>query len=121
MAVVALAGRSRRRRRQAPADSGAADGGQGREAEPPNKSEQAIVALVNDDPITGYEIQQRARFLSISANVSDRARDAFKRLIQAESTNQQVRAILEQVIRNNPASRGTRLAPFSRSARNSSQ
>jgi len=66
------------------------------------KGEQSIVVLVNDEPITGYEIQQRARLLALNANVGDRARDNYKRLVQAESTNQQLRAILEQVIRSNP-------------------
>ena len=33
-------------------------------AAPPAKGEQAIVVLVNDEPITAYEIQQRAAFLA---------------------------------------------------------
>ena len=33
----------------------------------PGKSEQAIVLLVNDEPITAYEIQQRANFLALQA------------------------------------------------------
>jgi peptidyl-prolyl cis-trans isomerase SurA len=31
----------------------------------PGKSEQAIVLLVNDEPVTAYEIQQRANFLAL--------------------------------------------------------
>jgi peptidyl-prolyl cis-trans isomerase SurA len=66
------------------------------------KHEQAIVVLVNDEPITAYEIQQRANFLALSANVRDKVQESFKRLVQAESTNKRVRAILENVIQTNP-------------------
>ena len=69
---------------------------------PSGKAEQSIVALVNDEPVTGYEIQERAKFIALNANVSDQVRENFKKLVQAESTNQKVRAILEEVIRTNP-------------------
>jgi len=73
-----------------------------KQSQPTGKAEQTIVVLVNDEPITGYEIQQRARFISLNANVTDQVKETFKRMVQAESTNQQVRAILEEVIRTNP-------------------
>jgi hypothetical protein len=41
-------------------------------------SGQGIVALVNDEPVTGYEVQQRAAFLAVSgggAGISERARE----------------------------------------------
>jgi peptidyl-prolyl cis-trans isomerase SurA len=66
------------------------------------KAEQAIVALVNDDPITAYEIDQRAKFLSLNANITDKVKENFKRLAAADSTNQRVRAILEEIVRTNP-------------------
>jgi peptidyl-prolyl cis-trans isomerase SurA len=37
------------------------------EAEQPVKGGQAIVVLVNDEPITAYEIEQRARFLAVNS------------------------------------------------------
>ena len=37
----------------------------------PAQAEQTIAVLVNDEPITGYEIQQRAAFLAINANVGE--------------------------------------------------
>ena len=48
--------------------AGAAGGTQGREAPPlqPAKNEQAIAVLVNDEPITAYEIQQRTAFLALN-------------------------------------------------------
>jgi len=62
---------------------------------------QSIVALVNDEPVTAYEIEQRARFLSLSSNISEKVKENFKRLAQQESTNQQLRALMQEVIDNN--------------------
>jgi peptidyl-prolyl cis-trans isomerase SurA len=62
---------------------------------------QSIVALVNDEPVTAYEIEQRARFLSLSSNISDKVKENFKRLAQQESTNQQLRTIMQEVIEGN--------------------
>jgi peptidyl-prolyl cis-trans isomerase SurA len=68
----------------------------------PSKAEQAIVLLINDEPLTAYEIDQRARFLALNANIGDKVRENFKRVAQSDATNQRVRAILDEVIRNNP-------------------
>ena len=68
----------------------------------PTKAEQTIAVLVNDEPVTGYEIQQRAKFIALNADVREQVKENFKRMVQAESTNKQVRAILEEVIRTNP-------------------
>jgi peptidyl-prolyl cis-trans isomerase SurA len=62
---------------------------------------QSIVALVNDEPVTAYEIEQRARFLSLSANIGEKVKENFKRLAQQESTNNQLRAIMQEVIDTN--------------------
>lgn len=62
---------------------------------------QSIVALVNDEPVTAYEIEQRARFLSLSSNIGDKVKENFKRLAQQESTNQQLRAIMQEVMESN--------------------
>jgi peptidyl-prolyl cis-trans isomerase SurA len=62
---------------------------------------QSIVALVNDEPVTAYEIDQRARFLSLSANIGDKVKENFQRLAQQESTNQQLRTIMQEVIDSN--------------------
>src|SRR5262245_43781313 len=55
---------------------------------------QSIVALVNDEPVTAYEVEQRARFLSLSSNISEKVKENFKRLAQQDSTNQQLRALM---------------------------
>ena len=63
---------------------------------------QSIAVLVNDDPITGYEIEQRSRLMALGANVGEQAQANFKRLIQQDSTNQRLRAILQETIQANP-------------------
>lgn len=64
-------------------------------------STQSIVVLVNDDPITAYEIEQRTRLMAMQANVGERAQENFKRLVQQESTNQRLRQILQETIQAN--------------------
>lgn len=70
-------------------------GGSGR------RGTQSIVVLVNDDPITAYQVEQRTKLMALQANVSDRAKDNFKRLIQQDSTNQRLRQILQETIQAN--------------------
>jgi peptidyl-prolyl cis-trans isomerase SurA len=76
-----------------PAASGRPTRGSGRR--------QGIVVLVNDEPITGYEVDQRATLLSLSTNISERAQAAFKRLAQDPSINDKLRAILEATVKAN--------------------
>jgi peptidyl-prolyl cis-trans isomerase SurA len=63
--------------------------------------DQAIVALVNDEPITAYEVEQRARLNSLSAGIGERAQENFKRMIAQESTTNQLKAILNEVVQQN--------------------
>lgn len=66
---------------------------------------QGILVLVNDEPITAYEVNQRATFLAVSSGgsgVTDRARENLKHIAQQESTNQRMRAILDETIKANP-------------------
>ena len=65
------------------------------------KGEQAIVVLVNDEPITAYEVDQRAKFIALNANIGEKAKENFQRIAKSESTTARVRAILEEVIRQN--------------------
>jgi peptidyl-prolyl cis-trans isomerase SurA len=60
-----------------------------------------IVALVNDEPITGFEVEQRARFLALSGNVSEKARAAMQALAQNPRTNERLKAILQETINAN--------------------
>jgi peptidyl-prolyl cis-trans isomerase SurA len=61
-------------------------------------SQLKIAVLVNDDPITQYEIAQRAALLAGGAALRDRAQETFKNLIKRKSTNERLRAILKQTI-----------------------
>jgi peptidyl-prolyl cis-trans isomerase SurA len=68
----------------------------------PSRGQQGIVVVVNDDAITAYEIEQRARFLGLSANLGTQAKEAFQRLVKSQNTETQLRALQEEVIRSNP-------------------
>lgn len=61
-----------------------------------------IAVLVNDEPITGYEIDQRQRFMALSANISDRAQANFKRAIQDPSVSERLKGMLGEIIKANP-------------------
>jgi peptidyl-prolyl cis-trans isomerase SurA len=82
--------------RQASTDSGES-AGSGRAS----IRRQGIIVLVNDEPITGYEVDQRATLMAMSANIGERAQANFKRIVQDPSINQQLRSILEETIRSN--------------------
>ena len=60
-----------------------------------------IVALIDDDPITAYEIEQRSRLMSLQSNIGERAHENFNRLVQADSTQQRLRQVLQETIRAN--------------------
>lgn len=64
-------------------------------------SSQSIIALVNDEPITGYEIQQRASLLG-GGNVNEKAQSNFQALIKNPKTTERLKAILNEVIQANP-------------------
>jgi peptidyl-prolyl cis-trans isomerase SurA len=65
-----------------------------------NSGEQSIVALVNDEPITGYEIQQRAIMLS-GNSVNAQAQQNFQALIKNPKTTEKLKALLTEVIKAN--------------------
>jgi len=66
------------------------------------KGQQGIVVVLNDEAITAYDIEQRARFLGLSANLGEQAKENFQRLVKAESTEAQLRALQEDVVKSNP-------------------
>ena len=81
------------------------DGGEAETAsrEPPSSSSSsghAIVALVNDEPVTGFEIEQRAMMLSGSA-VSEQARANFQAIVKNPRTSERLKAILAETVKAN--------------------
>ncbi|MBX9925680.1 MAG: SurA N-terminal domain-containing protein [Hyphomicrobiaceae bacterium] len=62
----------------------------------------SIAVLVNDDPITGYEIDQRQRFMALSSNIGERAQANFKRSLQDPSVSERLKGILGEIIKANP-------------------
>lgn len=63
-------------------------------------TEQSIVALVNDEPITGYEIQQRAAMLS-GGGLQQKAQENFKAILKNPKTTERLKAILAETIKAN--------------------
>jgi peptidyl-prolyl cis-trans isomerase SurA len=63
---------------------------------------QGIVVVVNDDAITAYDIDQRARFAALATNIGDQAKEEFQRLIKADSTQAAVEKLKDEVVRDNP-------------------
>ncbi len=68
------------------------------------KSGQTIIMLVNDEPITAYEVDMRSRFLAMSSGgqgIAQSAQESFKRIITSEATNARFKAMVEQIIAQN--------------------
>lgn len=86
----------------AKSESAKSEAGRGLSSSASRGSGQGIVIIVNDDAITAYEIEQRARFLAMSANIGPQAKEAFQKLVKSESTEQQLKALQQDVIRSNP-------------------
>ncbi|MEQ1652419.1 MAG: SurA N-terminal domain-containing protein, partial [Hyphomicrobium sp.] len=63
-------------------------------------SEQAIIALVNDEPITGYELQQRTAMLS-GGGMQAKAQENFKAMLKNPRTTERLKAILGETIKAN--------------------
>jgi len=63
---------------------------------------QGIIVVVNDDAITAYEIEQRARLLGLSSNVGQQAKENFQKLVKSSGTEEQMKALQQEVIRANP-------------------
>ena len=67
---------------------------------PPTPEQRSIAALVNDEPITGYEIDQRAIMLS-GTNVQAKAKANFEAIIKNPKTSQHLKQILQDTAREN--------------------
>ena len=69
------------------------DRGAGGQATSRSGTEQSIVALVNDEPITGFEIQQRAAMLG-GGSMQQKAQENFKAILKNPKTTERLKAIL---------------------------
>lgn len=68
---------------------------------PRKTSKLAIVMLVNDSPITNFEIEERAKLMALSGDVGKRAAANFKALVSNPRTNERLKAILQRTISEN--------------------
>jgi peptidyl-prolyl cis-trans isomerase SurA len=67
---------------------------------PPSSSQRTIAALINDEPITGYEIEQRAMMLS-GTNVQAQAKANFEAIVKNPKTSERLKEILQETARAN--------------------
>jgi peptidyl-prolyl cis-trans isomerase SurA len=67
----------------------------------PISGENAIAALVNDEPVTGFEVDRRAILLS-GASVQNQAKANFQAIVKNPKTTQRLKALLNQVVQANP-------------------
>jgi peptidyl-prolyl cis-trans isomerase SurA len=61
--------------------------------------------LVNDDPITGYEVELRSRLNALSANIGEKASANMKSLVQSEATQTRFRSMIEEIVKQNQATK----------------
>lgn len=71
-----------------------------RDSSPPSSDQRAIAALVNDEPITGFEIEQRAMMLS-GTNIQSQAKANFESLIKNPKTSDRLKALLQDTVNAN--------------------
>lgn len=74
---------------------------------PPAKGEQSIAVLVNDEPVTGYEIDQRATFLAVSSgggggDMKAKAEARWAQIAKDPRTNERLQQLLRE---KNPKTR----------------
>lgn len=67
---------------------------------PPSAEQRTIAALVNDEPITGYEIDQRAMMLS-GTNIQAQAKANFEAIIKNPKTSERLKQILQETAQSN--------------------
>ena len=88
-------------KRSAKADAGKADVAKALEAAAAG-GQQRIVVVVNDEAITARDIEQRARFLGLSSNIGEQAKEHFDRLAKSEATQAALRDLEKEVVSSNP-------------------
>lgn len=68
---------------------------------PPSRGEQAIVVLVNDEPVTAYEIEQRANFLAANsggdgADFKAKAEARWQQITKDPRTNERLQQLFRE-------------------------
>jgi peptidyl-prolyl cis-trans isomerase SurA len=66
----------------------------------PVGGENVIEVLVNDEPITGFEVDRRAMMLS-GSNVQEQAKANFQAIVKNPKTTERLKAILNQTVQAN--------------------
>ncbi|MBS0233555.1 MAG: SurA N-terminal domain-containing protein [Proteobacteria bacterium] len=93
-------GKGKKRRKSAGNSSAKTETASRDLAGPPSGEQRTIAALVNDEPITGYEIDQRAMMLS-GTNVQAQAKANFQAIVKNPKTSEHLKQILQDTARAN--------------------
>lgn len=66
------------------------------------KRSQSIAVLVNDGPITNWEIEQRQAFLGMNVKgLQKKAQARFKKLLKAPATTAHLKKMIQQIVKDN--------------------
>jgi peptidyl-prolyl cis-trans isomerase SurA len=84
-----------------PSAAQTAKASQGKQKEAAPRGEQGIVVLVNDEPITAYQIDQRANFIGLNAgaggpDIKAKAEARWQQIIKDPKTNERFQELLRQ-------------------------
>jgi peptidyl-prolyl cis-trans isomerase SurA len=107
-------GKNQKKKKGSAANSANTETASRESSSPPSSDQRAITALVNDEPITGFEVEQRAMMLS-GTNVQAQAKANFEAIIKNPKTSERLKAILQDTAKSNEGkSRDEIIAIFER-------
>ena len=86
--------------RPAPKPAAAASEGSGKGA-----GTQSIIMLVNDEPITALDVEQRAKLNALGADIGARAQANMKALVGSEATQLKFRAMVDEIVKEHQATK----------------
>ncbi len=66
-----------------------------------SKGSQSIAVLVNDEPITKYEVQKRRELMALSGDIESHVKRHFGNMIKDPKTTARLKAILQETIKAN--------------------
>jgi peptidyl-prolyl cis-trans isomerase SurA len=107
-------GKNQKKKKGSAANSANTETASRESSTPPSSDQRAITALVNDEPITGFEVEQRAMMLS-GTNVQAQAKANFEAIVKNPKTSERLKAILQDTAKSNEGkSRDEIIAIFER-------
>lgn len=66
-----------------------------------SKANKSIVVLVNDEPITRYEVQKRREMMALQGNLQGHVKKHFDKMIKDPKTSARLKEILQETVKAN--------------------